>query len=122
MLYMAKRRPDGIIAVIEGDDRLFDNKPGSAEQWTMANTLTVKSEAEMISAMERGWRKSPVEAIERFNEKEKAIANAAAHRAYEDRNVSDKAKAEIAEAEAEAGMDHVPEIPEKRRGRPRKVA
>ncbi len=68
-----------------------------------------------------GWRNSPQEAIDFLNGLDDDIAKAAAHRAYEDRNMSEKARREIVEAEAAADGAHVPEIVEKKRGRPRKA-
>ena len=119
MMYVARRRPDGVVAVYETDDRLFGGQAGTAERWTMQNCLTVNDEHEMQRALERGYRKTPQEALACFESKEKYIADSAAHRAYEDRNMSEKAKAEIKEAEDAAGMDHVPEIPEKRKSKKR---
>lgn len=52
-----------------------------------------------------------------------ALATAAAHRNYEDRNISEKARAEVNAAE-EASSTHLGEIPStpiKKRGRPVKV-
>ena len=120
MLYRAQKRPDGIVSVQETDDRLFGGNPGAAEAWTATCQKTVKDEYEMQKAMEGGWRKSHAEALEHFEKREQYKGNVAAHRAYEDRNMSEAAKSEAAAVEAST-EEHVPEIPEKRRpGRPRK--
>ena len=63
-------------------------------------------------------------AAEAFQARQQDLAMAAAHRNYEDRNVSERARAEIDAAE-QASSTHLGEIPEtpiKRRGRPRKQA
>jgi hypothetical protein len=125
MLYMARRRPDGVVSVGEVEDAIFARpgqppQPGSAEMWSAQCQMTVMDEAEQIKALERGWRFTPAEALARFEEKERAIGEAAAVRAYEDRNMSDAAKAEIAEADAQT-EEHLAEVPEKKkRGRPAK--
>ena len=122
MLYFARKRSDGVMSIGESDDRIFGGQPGSAEAFTATCHMTVSSEQEMNRFMEMGWRQTPKEAIERFMSKEKNISDAAAHRAYEDRNLSDPAKAEIAAYEASV-EEHVAEMPEKRKvGRPRKTA
>lgn len=114
MLYRA-RRPDSGGPILCVDPR--------NEQWSTANQHTVGNEAELERAMREGWRKSPQEAIAYAQGLEDDIANAAAHRAYEDRNMGEKAKAE-AQAADEATAEHLPEIQEapRRRGRPRKIA
>jgi len=122
MLYMAQRRPDGVVSVGEPDDHAFSNITGAGEQFNRRCQLTVQSEQEESRALERGWRRSAQEALERFGSKEKLISDSAAHRAYEDRNMSEQAKAEVAAVEAQT-VEHVAEVPQKRRpGRPRKVA
>lgn len=122
MLYFARKRSDGVMSIGETDDRLFGGQPGAAEAFTSTCQMTVSSEQEMNRFMEMGWRQTPAEAIERFNAKEKHISDTAAHRAYEDRLMSEKAQAEVAAYEASV-EEHVAEMPEKRKvGRPRKTA
>lgn len=132
MLYRANRRPDGKPSVNESDDRLFGNQPGAAELFSNTCQMTVYSESELTKYLEMGWRDHPKTAMEFFEEKEKAVGNAAAHRAFEDRKLSEKAQAEIKAAE-DATAEHVPEIPRQpvrraakvvpaKRGRPRKGA
>jgi hypothetical protein len=126
MLYMARKRPDGVVSVCETDDALFAGhnhvvNPGAAEAFNGTCQKTVGSESEMAVAMEQGWRATPQDALERFEAKERSVGDAAAHRAYEDRNMSDAAKAEARTVDAST-PDHVAEIPVKRRGRPRKQA
>jgi hypothetical protein len=118
MLYKAHRRPDGTPSVGEALDSIFGSQPGSAEAFTASCQMTVQDETEEIRALEMGWRRSPQDALEHFEEKEKFLSTAAAHRHHEDRNMSEAAKREAAEADA-ATAEHVAEVPRKR-GRPRK--
>lgn len=76
-------------------------------------THTVKDSAEEESARRGGWRGSQAEAIAFLDGLDDDVAKAAAHRNYEDRNMSEAAKREIAQAEAKAGTDHVAEVTEK---------
>lgn len=121
LLYKAKKRPDGRVSVAETDDKLFGGNPGAAEQWTRGCYMEVGDEYELQKALELGWRKTQKEALEHFEAKERALGEAAAVRAWEDRNMSEGAKAEAAVVEAET-FEHVAEIPRqpiKRRGRPK---
>jgi hypothetical protein len=125
MLYRARRRPDGVVRCIEVEDKFFSKGDGpeitgAAEQWSGANTKTVHNEDELLKALGTGWVEGgPGKAVEAFNERENAVAKEAAHRAHDDRNMSDAAKAEIKAAE-DGSFDHVAEVPEtpiRRRGR-----
>lgn len=69
----------------------------------------VKNEEEMARAMEDGWRHTPQEAVEWRLEKDKVIARATAEREYEDRNMSDAAKAEMTAQKEAHGNEHQPE-------------
>ena len=85
----------------------------------------VNDERELQAAKENGFRESPEEAVTYLKLRQGAEFEGVAHRNYEDRNMSDAAKAEAA-AEAARIFDEegrqAPEIPEKRRrGRPRKA-
>src|SRR5262245_21769760 len=122
MVYKARKRPDGVVSVGESEDRLFGGQPGTAEAWTKGCQRTVQSESEYDRARDEGWRDSHARAMEFHEGLERAIADAAAYRAYEDRNMGEKAKAEAEKHDEEAGIAHVPAIPEARlsrkRGRP----
>ena len=129
MLYMARKRPDGVVSVSESNDRLFSvpgqmERAGAAEAFNASCQKTVKSEDELRVALEQGWRPTPQEALERFDAKERAIGDAAANRAWSERNMSEAAKAEAAAVDAST-EDHVPTIPEtpirRSPGRPRKT-
>ena len=121
MLYKAQRRPDGVPSVGEVDDKFFGGNPGGAEAFSATCQKTVEDEREETRAIEMGWRGHPKEAMEFFEEREKALGASAAHRAYEDRNMGEKAKAEAAAAEATT-VEHVAEVPEKKTRRRRKRA
>jgi hypothetical protein len=126
MMYKARRRPDGVVSVFEADDARLGGQIGSgvAEAWTRGCQKTVNDEAEQRRARDEGWRETQDEALKHFHELEKFVADAAAHRAHEDRNMSEKAKAEAAAHEEET-FGHVAEVPEKpkaKRGRPRKAS
>jgi hypothetical protein len=111
MVYRAMRTDDGSVVVTHPE-------PAVASQCQ----LTVKDQAELQRALESGWREHPDEAKALLESRRRKVADEAAHRAWDDRNMSDAAKAEAAQAEAAAGIDHVPEVKAKRRGRARKVA
>jgi hypothetical protein len=111
MLYRARRRDDGQLMVIDPTN----------EQWSRGSYAIAHNEHELEKLMGQGWRKTQQEALEYAHGLEEDISDAAAHRAYEDRNMSDKAKVESVQVEEASGL-HVPEIPQKkRRGRPPKI-
>jgi hypothetical protein len=109
MLYKAARREDGVVMVLDPQN----------EQWSAQNYRTVKDEREEQKLLEMGWRGSPQEALDLFEAKERAIGNETANRHYHDSKMSPAAQAEAAEADRSTHR-HVPEVPAKRRGRPRK--
>lgn len=92
-----------------------------ADAFTVSCQKIVNNEEEHKRALEsgEGWRNSPKEALEWRERLEKQIGDAAAERNFRDRNMSEKALAEVEKAEAEH-FGHLPEIPEqprRRRGR-----
>jgi hypothetical protein len=104
------------------DHREAERAEEAARRFTEQCQRIVGNETERSRAMEDGWREGPAEAVEYLLARDRAVSTADAHRAYEDRNMSEGAKREIAEASAEVGGEHLPEIPRKRVGRPRKNA
>jgi hypothetical protein len=118
MLYRAQLRPDGVYSVHEVDDRVFGGRPGAAESWTFGCQFTVNDEAEHRKARDGGWRDSHAEAMEYQRGLEKFVSDAAAHRHHEDRLMGEQARAEAEAADAST-VDHVAEVPEKRRGWPK---
>lgn len=101
MLYKAIRMDDDGQIVVRGTEKI-----------NRQCQLVVHNEAEQSKAMEAGWRTNPVEAVEYLKSRDKQISTAAAHRNYEDRNMSEAARAE-AEAYEGDSPEHVAEIPEK---------
>lgn len=131
MVYRAERR-NGKIMCMETepdvyeykDDRAYRFARESAERFTRECQRIVNDEVELSHAFEDGFRLSPKEAIEHAHKREDQYSQEIAHRNHDDRNLSEKAKAEIKEVTALVG-EPVPEVPEKpkaRRGRPPKVA
>jgi hypothetical protein len=114
MVYRATVRFDGKVSVGEGDDRTFGGAPGSAEQFTRQCQRIVNDEDELKRAQSEGWRRTQKEALEQAEKEQRFLETAAAHRAHEDRNMSEAAKKEAAEADA-ATPEHVAEVPEKPR-------
>lgn len=121
MLYRAQHRPDGKRSVGEVLDSLFGGAAGSAEQWTTRCQMTVNDDVEKSRAYEQGWRDSPQEALEYLEARDNAASNATAERHASDLRMSEKAQREAAAAD-QATLRQLPEVPEKRRGRPRKTA
>lgn len=118
MLYKARRRDgQGPIVCVDPKDEAFSG----------SNQTTVQNEEELQRALSQGWRKSPQEAMEYADRFDAEMARAAAHRGFEDKRLSERARLEAHDADEAAGLDHLPAIPEKRlvkkrRGRPRKTA
>lgn len=102
------------------DPRERERQEEAAIRFTAANQKIVKNDQEKAHAFEQGYRPSPAEAVAFVMGRDDSIAKETAHRKYDDRNMSDKAKAEIQAAEAEA-EDNLPEITRQpaRRGRPK---
>ena len=91
--------------------RLFGGQIGAAESFNRGCQRIVNSPQELQAARESGWHVTQAEALEAFERRERSKADMAAHRAYEDRNMSESAKAEIKAAE-DATPEHVAEVPE----------
>ena len=100
------------------DEREYEHAKQAAERFTQKCQLTVGNEEERSRAFEGGWRESPADAVEFALKRDRDVGVAAAHRNYEDRNMGEIAKREIADAVSEAD-GHVAEI-KRRPGRPRK--
>lgn len=84
----------------------------------------VKDDVEQRIAEGQGFVSGgPAVAAEAFDARQQDLATAAAHRNYEDRNIGERARAEVDAAE-QASSTHLGEIartPIKRRGRPSKA-
>lgn len=120
MLYKAYKGEDGVVKCMDSFPRpyLYPNQEmyrmavEAVEHFNTSCQRTVQSPQEQRQAEEEGWRDTPIGARDFVMSLERAITQAATHRAYEDRNISEKARAEVAAAEAET-PDQLGEIPEK---------
>ena len=121
MLYKASITPGGQVRVceVQPDTRvnLMDGAALERERerilrFDAGNQLTVRDDDEYKAALNAGWRDNPTDALEHYEARERAIGNAAAERAASDSKMSEKAQAEVAEAD-QATEFHLPEIPEK---------
>lgn len=83
-----------------------------------ANQRIVHSDDERRRAMNEGWRESPQEALALHEEREIAIANAAAEAAFHAQRMTEQAKAEFAHAGGQTDKHVVDVAPMKKRGRP----
>lgn len=84
-----------------------------AEKAQRAQTKIIGSEAELRKLPADTWFLSPTEVVERLAADQRRLETAAGHRAYEDRNMSAKAKREI-DAHDDAAEDFIAEIPRRR--------
>ena len=120
MLYMARQTPSGKWQThLEApaqfgfhDMNEWDRACQAAAKFTESCQRTVQDESEHKRAREEGWRDHPTEAMEFRNALESAVGKAAAERNWQDRRMSEKAKAESTAAEAEH-FGHLGEIPAK---------
>lgn len=108
-VYRAIRRPDGRIVCVDVD-------------YLHETTKVVQDRAAYLLATSLGWSDHPTDAMQRKEAEEDQISEDAAVRHFDDRHLSDKAKAEAEEAESHT-IRHLPEIPEApKKGRPKKSA
>ena len=82
----------------------------------------VESDMQAANMRSRGFGQGQAEAMQMLEARERDLAHAAAHRAFDDKGMSEKAQREAA-AFDESTANHVGEIPATpvRRGRPKKV-
>lgn len=128
MMFMARQTPSGKWDTALQPPAQFgfrdvnewDRACMEAQKFTESCQRVVNDETEHKRAKDEGWRDTPTDALDFRNALEKAVGDAAAERNFRDRNMSEKAKEEVAQVEAET-FGHLAEIPEaKKRGRPRK--
>ena len=108
MLYRAYKGGDGVVRCMDGmpNAKLYPNTEAyrracqSMEEFNISCQMTVGTESEQAKAEADGWRESPSEASDAIFAQERAIGEAAAWRANQDKNMSEKAQAEVAAAEA----------------------
>jgi hypothetical protein len=113
MLYKARRfRGAGEYMVFK--DIPEYEAPGwgraDAENWSRQNYCIVRDAQEYARMRSQGWSDTQEQAIARCHALDKEISTAAAERAYQDRNMSEPAKREIAAAEEAADGRHLAEV------------
>lgn len=128
MLYKAFRRNGSLVCNATPPDPSLFNSPGEyaraeaeASRFTRECQMIVNSPEELSRAMESGWRESPADAVAHVKSVDRETSTAAAHREYEDRNLSEAAKREIATARA-AHDGHLAVVPEARLAKPARDA
>jgi hypothetical protein len=108
-LYKAIRLPNGRNVCVDIDHLL-------------ETTKVVADVRERDLAMGQGWTDHPLTAMAQLEAEQEALSTASAVRAHDDRRMSERAKAEAAQADQATGFTFVPEVPEKKkRGRPKKM-
>lgn len=118
MVYKAKKGPNGAIACRAGrpdpyhawrDHTELLRAEEAAERFNKECEKTVHNEEELQKALEMGYRSDLQEAVDWAIAKEKAIGTETAHRNWDDRNMSEAARAEIDKQTKDAGGAHQPE-------------
>lgn len=92
------------------DAREYERAEEGAKRFTERCQRVVNDESEQGRAMEDGWREGPAEAVEHLLNRDAERSTATAVRNFEDRNMGEPAKREIAQVMAKAGGEHQPEI------------
>jgi hypothetical protein len=108
-LYRALRRPDGRYVCIDLD-------------YLTQTTKVVREIGDYYLAKSLGWCDHPSDALARLDAEEEQRANDAAVRNFDDRHLSERARAEADEAVSHT-IRHVADIPvapKRGRGRPKK--
>ena len=103
------------------DPRQFERAQEGARAFNKSCRRVVNSPEEMSRAFEEGWRESPDEAVAFRRKRDDDEGVAAAHREYEDRNMSEPAKREMEAQKAAHGYEHQPEKVETPKAGPRQT-
>jgi len=132
MVYKAQMRKDGKVDVVDPRDENFAQQctmiVGKGEERSKEDPLKVVRSAQdnysqdmerLQQVLKDGWSEDPEEAIAKRIKQEDDLAREAAMRAYDDRNMSTKARAEVEVAEAahDGFMAEKPEAPRVRKPR-----
>jgi hypothetical protein len=129
MMYHAERYL-GQIKCMEGEPQRYEFQHDQnylqavegAKHFTAKCIRIVNSQEEWARAMEEGWRDGPAEAIQACKDREDGVSQVIAHTNYEDRNMSEAAKAEKSAVEAENGNVPVAEVKRKYVRKTKKIA
>jgi hypothetical protein len=124
MLYRAHRAPNGKLATMLAAPSNFGFRDKG--EWELAQEQvrvfnescqkTVRNEDEELKARGFGWRPTQAEALELGQAEQDNLGNERAERDYRDRNMSEKAKAEVEKFDA-SNFGHHPEVPEQPKAR-----
>lgn len=128
MVYKAHKRPNGKYACMVPQPQTWDFQKTEDYQRAILEKdafdtscqRIVRDEAEYLVAKGQGWADDPQGALTLAEQHEQAIANASAEAIYAAQRMSEQARAEFAQAEAETS-EHVTDVAPKKRGRPRAV-
>lgn len=104
----------------EARAQFYDEACQQAELWNKEHQKIVRDEFEERIAKGQGWANTVAGALERFEQDQQQIAEAAAQTAFHAQRMSDKARAELAAADASTDQHVVDVRPRKKRGRPAK--
>lgn len=123
MLYKAYKGSDGVIRCMDSEPTSFrfadlgvyQREIDRIKAFNESCQKTVQTQEQHKAAFADGWRDTAKEAEAAQMAWEHDMQKAAAERAYQDRNMSEKAQAEIAAAEVST-LDPLVEVPVKRRG------
>lgn len=121
MLYRAARYEGNVVCMAAPPDpaffkdgRDYERAEAAARKFTESCQRIVNDEVEYSRAREMGWCDSPSEAVEFVHGRDRADSTAQAERNYQDRNMSDAAKAEARAALERNDGRHLPSVPEAR--------
>lgn len=120
MLYRAVKCKDGVVRATMDEPSQYDytketmglmqRDMDAARSFNLANQKTVMTEDDHAIARGQGWFESMDEAVKGAEQREFKLQDATAQRLIDDRNMSEKARAEARAAEV-ATEEQVPMIP-----------
>lgn len=121
MLYKAVKCADGVVRATKDEPSQYDytketmglmqRDADAARAFNLSNQKTVMNEDDHAIARGQGWCESMAEAVKHYEQKvEFKLQDATAQRLIDDRNMSEKARAEARAAEV-ATEEQVPMIP-----------
>lgn len=120
MLYRAVKCADGVVRATKDEPSqyeytketmgLMQRDADAARSFNLANQITAQNEDHHALLKGQGWCESMSEAVEQCKQNEYRLQDATAARLIDDRNMSEKARAEARAAEV-ATEEQVPMIP-----------
>lgn len=96
------------------DEKAYSRATLAVEAFNKSCTFTVKSEDEERQAKNNGWRETAKDAMAFCAERDAAFATAAAEVAYAAQGMTEKARRELADADAST-HEHVVDVPATRK-------